>query len=67
MSPDPDEGVFSAQLPDSPQTRLKSVEAAGSYGIIITWEDGHHFGIYQWNYLRKLCPCPDCRQKAVSR
>jgi DUF971 family protein len=61
MRADPDEDVFQTQLPDSPQTRLNRVEAAGSYGIIIEWEDGHAFGIYNWHYLRKLCPCPVCR------
>jgi DUF971 family protein len=61
MRADPDEEVFQAQLPDSPQTRIAKVEAAGSYGLIIEWEDGHHYGIYNWNYLRKLCPCAECR------
>lgn len=63
MRSDPDEDVFQAQLPDSPQTRINRVEAAGSYGIIIEWEDGHHYGIYNWYYLRKLCPCPVCRKR----
>ena len=63
MSPEPDEEVFSTQLPDSPQTRISQVEAVGSYAITIAWEDGHHFGIYNWHYLRKLCPCPQCRPR----
>jgi len=46
---------------DSPQTRLRQVEAVGTYGITIQWEDGHHFGIYNWEYLRALCPCDECR------
>jgi DUF971 family protein len=61
MRADPDDAVFQAQLPDSPQTRITKVEAAGTYGLIIEWEDGHHYGIYNWNYLRKLCPCAECR------
>ena len=64
MGSDPDEAMFQVQLPDSPQTRLNRVEAAGAYGIIFEWEDGHHYGIYNWHYLRKLCPCPACRGKA---
>ncbi len=64
MRPEPDESVFQVELTDSPRTRLKKIEAAGSYGIIIEWEDGHHFGIYNWQYLRKLCPCLVCRAKA---
>jgi DUF971 family protein len=64
MRSDPDEEVFSNPLPDSPQTRLKSLEAVGSYAMTIEWEDGHHFGIYNWQFLRKLCPCEDCRAAA---
>lgn len=61
MHPDPDEAVFLIQLPVSDKTRISKVEAVGSYGLTISWEDGHSFGIYNWNYLRKLCPCPACR------
>jgi DUF971 family protein len=61
MSPEPDLEVFLKHLPDSPATRMRSIEGAGSYAIIIEWEDGHHFGIYNWHYLRALCPCEECR------
>ncbi len=61
MSSDPDPDVFFHVLPDSPATRLKNIEGIGSYAISFEWEDGHHFGIYNWSYLRKLCPCPLCR------
>lgn len=64
MRAEPDEAVFSAHLPESPQTRMNQVEAVGSYAIMIHWEDGHSFGIYNWNYLRKLCPCAICRPSA---
>lgn len=62
MRAEPDEEVFSAQLPESPQTRINQVEAVGSYAIMIQWEDGHSFGIYNWNFLRMLCPCAECRK-----
>ena len=62
MSAEPDPEVFGNRLVDSPQTRLVKIDAAGSYGIVIEWEDGHHFGIYNWHYLRALCPCAQCRQ-----
>jgi len=62
MSPEPHEQVFSTNLPESPSTRMKGVEAVGSYALTIEWEDGHHFGIFNWHYLRKLCPCPECRK-----
>ena len=28
----------------------------------VVWEDGHDYGIYNWYYLRKLCPCAECRK-----
>ena len=62
MKAEPDEAVFQADLPESPSTRMKQVEAVGSYAITFEWEDGHHFGIYNWHYLRRLCPCPECRK-----
>ena len=62
MGPEPDQAVFEKHLPDSPQTRMKSVEAVGTYAITIEWEDGHHFGIYNWHYLRALCPCEQCQK-----
>jgi DUF971 family protein len=61
MSPEPAPEVFTVELEDSPATRLTNVKATGSYGITIVWEDGHDYGIYNWHYLRALCPCPICR------
>jgi DUF971 family protein len=63
MSPVPDTNVFSIELSDSPATHLRSLEGVGSYAITLEWEDGHHYGIYNWHYLRALCPCPDCRKE----
>lgn len=65
MRPEPDPQVFSLPPEDTPATRLRNVEAVGSYGLTIEWEDGHHYGIYNWSYLRKLCPCPACRADAT--
>ncbi len=61
MSPEPDPGVFFMPDEDKPATHLRSLEGVGGYGLTIEWEDGHHFGIYNWHYLRALCPCPSCR------
>jgi DUF971 family protein len=57
MSDEPPAAVFYMPIVDSPSTRLVGVVEVGSYGITIQWEDGHQFGIYDWNYLRALCPC----------
>jgi len=62
MKAEPDSQVFTTSLEDSAATHLVTVKATGSYAITIVWEDGHDYGIYNWHYLRKLCPCPECRQ-----
>lgn len=61
MSALPDEHVFDYPLEDSPATRIKNIEPVGSYALTLEWEDGHHYGIYNWQYLRALCPCNKCR------
>jgi DUF971 family protein len=61
MRTEPDAEVFFMPEEDSPATRLKDIQAAGTYAVILDWEDGHHFGIYTWHYLRRLCPCDQCR------
>lgn len=53
--------VFTRADEDTPATRLQNLEAVGAYALTIAWEDGHHYGIYNWNFLRELCPCEICR------
>ena len=65
MRAEPDDRVFFMPDEDSPATRLKNIRAAGTYALILEWEDGHAFGIYTWGYLRKLCPCDECRGNAI--
>ena len=61
MRSEPDPEVFLMPDEDIPETRLRNLEAVGTYAITFEWEDGHHYGIYTWGYLRTLCPCPICR------
>lgn len=61
MSDQPPQDVFDHAPEDSPRTRLIGVEPVGTYALGFQWEDGHSAGIYQWRYLRLLCPCPQCR------
>ncbi len=67
MKSEPDAEVFTRQMDDSPSTRLTNVVAVGSYALTIVWEDGHDYGIYNWHYLRALCPCDACRRESVKR
>lgn len=57
----PDQAVFEKFSSDSVSAQMRNLEAVGSYAITIEWEDGHHAGIYTWQYLRALCPCSECR------
>jgi len=61
MSPTPNPEVFSMPEEKSPRTTVEDVEGVGSYALTIYWQDGHQYGIYNWNYLRALCPCDQCR------
>ena len=61
MGSTPPPEVFSMELVDSPRTRLGNIESVGTYALNPYWEDGHQFGIFTWEYLRALCPCPICR------
>jgi DUF971 family protein len=36
------------------------VVPVGNYALNFGWSDGHGSGIYTFEYLRKLCPCPQC-------
>jgi DUF971 family protein len=63
MRSEPEAEIFEQQLTDSPATRINNLKAVGSYALTIVWEDGHDYGIYNWHYLRALCPCPEDRAK----
>lgn len=38
------------------------VRLVGNYGLQVVWGDGHDHGIYHVEDLRRLCPCPQCRE-----
>jgi DUF971 family protein len=50
-------------LPGSIPASLERVRVApvGNYALHFGWSDGHDTGIYSFEYLRELCPCPQCR------
>lgn len=45
----------------TPALRILAAEPVGQYAIRIEWSDGHKTGIYSFDHLRKICPCPECR------
>ncbi len=40
--------------------KVEHAVLVGNYAIQFFWDDGHHAGIYTWEYLRALCPCEEC-------
>jgi len=38
-------------------------ELVGRYAMQIYWNDRHSSGIYSFDYLRQICPCPECAAK----
>jgi DUF971 family protein len=49
-------------LPGSIPSTLErvNVELVGNYALQFAWSDNHDTGIYTFDYLRRLCPCPLC-------
>lgn len=43
-----------------PALRLEDAQPVGTYAIQLRWNDGHSTGIYSFDYLREICPCPLC-------
>ncbi len=53
----------SAALPMfKPKPSAKAATSVGNYAIQITFTDGHATGIYSYDHLRTICPCPTCAQ-----
>ena len=50
--------VVSGVTPESLQ--FGEVALAGNYALTISFSDGHSSGIFSFEYLREVCPCPAC-------
>jgi ATP-binding protein involved in chromosome partitioning len=51
----------------SNDVRPLSIDPVGHYAIRFHWSDGHSTGIYTFEHLRELCPCPICADTAQAR
>jgi DUF971 family protein len=47
-----------------PKATAQSASQVGNYAIQISFSDGHSTGIYSYDHLRSICPCPECASKA---
>jgi DUF971 family protein len=60
--------AVSAVLPMfKPRVTAKGATAVGSYAIQIEFSDSHATGIYSFEHLREICPCPVCAREFRSR
>lgn len=50
----------------TPKLRMLTVEEVGHYAFRVAWSDGHSSGIYSYDHLRKICPCPQCTATSSS-
>lgn len=58
MSVRPTPGMLEVPLREGQSAELERIETVGNYALQPVWKDGHAYGIYSWEYLRELCPCP---------
>jgi DUF971 family protein len=49
-----------------PKARAKAASVVGNYAIQITFTDGHATGIFSYDHLRNICPCPQCSSSRVN-
>lgn len=42
--------------------RPLQIALVGGYGLRIQWSDGHGTGIYTFEFLSSICPCPRCAE-----
>jgi DUF971 family protein len=40
-----------------------AIDYVGRYALKFTWPDGHDTGMFPWDLLRGMCPCPACADR----
>ena len=46
-----------------PSPAIRALVPVGAYAVQVVWSDGHDTGIYSFDTLRRLCPCPECAER----
>ena len=44
----------------APDVSIEAARTVGNYALHFSFSDGHTTGIYSFEYLRRICPCPAC-------
>ena len=56
----PAAGSFAPLPMFKPKPRAQAATVVGNYAVQISFTDGHATGIYSYDHLRTICPCPEC-------
>lgn len=56
--------VLDAPVVRRGEIRIVEISPIGRYALGFTWTDGHRTGIYSFDFLRRSCPCENCRGEA---
>jgi DUF971 family protein len=54
--------VLSGPVLKAGEVQVNEASPVGRYAINFVWSDRHDSGIYAFDYLRSLCPCPLCQK-----
>lgn len=49
--------------PAGERAQLAEIQLVGRYALQFYWQDGHAAGLYAFDLLRDLCPCPPCEAR----
>lgn len=58
--------VLSGPVLKAGEVQVKAVSPVGRYAINFVWSDGHDSGIYAFDFLRAMCPCPSCQAERAA-
>jgi DUF971 family protein len=58
--------VLSGPVLKAGEVQVKEVSPVGRYAINFVWSDGHDSGIYAFDFLRAMCPCPSCQAERAA-
>ena len=64
--PPPDPGTSPFPILGRKPLKPERAELVGRYALQIFWNDGHSTGIYAFDFLRSLCPCPTCTARRAA-
>ena len=56
----PAANAFSPLPMFKPKASAQAATVVGNYAVQISFTDGHATGIYSYDHLRTICPCPEC-------